>query len=105
MWAGSRWAVFAAFSQPTACAFVRVPRPLALLVATVSVHRSDNAKECNKARIAVLKRQSELIDEVIEEARGNLESVTQDSGAYAELLVNLITQGLLKVAEDDCLIR
>ena len=84
---------------------MRVPRPLALLVATASVHRSDNAKECNKARIAVLKRQSELIDEVIEEARGNLESVTQDSGAYAELLVNLITQGLLKIAEDDCLIR
>jgi len=71
----------------------------------LSSPHSDNAKECNKARIAVLQRQSELIDSIVDESRDRLEAVTSDTGSYSELLVGLIVQGLLKLAEEDSLIR
>ena len=53
----------------------------------------------------MLQRQAELSEGVIDDARGQLEGKTNDAGTYSELLVGLIVQGLLKIAEDDCLIR
>merc|ERR1711990_1423779 len=65
----------------------------------------DTAKESNRARISVLTKQSELIDEVVEDARGKLEAITQDKNMYTELLVGLLEQGLAKLKEEKVLIR
>jgi len=65
----------------------------------------DGAKELSKARISVLTRQADLIQEIVSEARSKLATVTSDQGAYTKLLVGLMAQGLEKLNEDVCLVR
>merc|ERR1712178_289651 len=65
----------------------------------------DGAKETNKARIAVLKKQSTLLEEVVTEAGAKLEAVANNAAEYRPLLEGLIEQGLSKIQEEDILLR
>ena len=70
-----------------------------------SSRRSDTAKDFNKCRIELLQRQSDLLDSTVADVRRALGDITADAGAYGELMVGLISQGLDKLQQDDLLIR
>jgi len=55
---------------------------------------SDTAKECNKARISVLRRQSDLVGSIVSDAREQLSTVAE-GGDYPSLLEGLAVQVVL----------
>jgi len=60
------------------------------------------AKENNKRRLEVLKEQESIVATVVTNAGQQLKSLSQnDSSAYAQLMENLILQGLNKMSDED----
>ncbi|KAL8735455.1 MAG: hypothetical protein Q9181_002819 [Wetmoreana brouardii] len=59
----------------------------------------------NKTRIKLLSARQELLDDLFEKARGNLEGYTKDKGKYQELCKNLIMEGLYALNEDKVAVR
>merc|ERR1712028_323951 len=59
-------------------------------------------KENNKRRLEVLKEQESIVATVVTNAGQQLKSLSQnDSSAYAQLMENLILQGLNKMSDED----
>ena len=59
----------------------------------------------NKSRLKVLSARQELLDDLFERSRTKLGSVTKDKKKYAELLKNLILEGLYPMNESRVQVR
>ncbi|CAG8444405.1 12680_t:CDS:2 [Funneliformis mosseae] len=54
----------------------------------------------NKSRLKLLQARQQLLNEVFNETRSQLSSVSKDQTKYGELLKNLILQGLFQLMDD-----
>ncbi|KAF8241512.1 vacuolar ATP synthase subunit E [Wilcoxina mikolae CBS 423.85] len=59
----------------------------------------------NKTRLKVLMARQQLLDEIFEQARGNLCDVSKDETNYTVILKNLILEGLFALSEDSVRVR
>lgn len=59
----------------------------------------------NQARLKVLKVREDHVASVLEECRRRLGEVTRDPSRYSEVLLALITQGLLQLIESNVVVR
>lgn len=59
----------------------------------------------NQARLKVLKAREDHIRMVLDEARKHLHSRTRDSGAYQDVLKNLVLQGIFQLLESNVTVR
>lgn len=59
----------------------------------------------NKTRLRVLRARQELLDDLFEKARKQLQGVTKDKSKYQEVCTNLILEGLYVLNEDKVKIR
>ncbi|GAA5981693.1 hypothetical protein JCM5350_000457 [Sporobolomyces pararoseus] len=55
----------------------------------------------NKARLQLLEKREELLEQVFEEAKSRISEVTKDESKYGELLKSLILQALFTMMEKD----
>ena len=59
----------------------------------------------NKTRLRVLSARQELLDSLFEKARGQLGGATKDKAKYAEIVKNLILEGLYALNEPNIKVR
>lgn len=67
--------------------------------------RSAKSTATNKARLRVLEAREQMLDDVFQTARKQLESVAQDGDKYAALLKNLVLQALFSLMETDVVVK
>jgi len=59
----------------------------------------------NKARLRVLEAREQMLDDVFQTARKQLESIAQDGDKYGALLKNLILQALYSLMETEVVVK
>ncbi|XP_062521848.1 V-type proton ATPase subunit E-like [Corticium candelabrum] len=59
----------------------------------------------NQARLQVLKRRDDSVEQLLKEARSHLSRITQNKKQYQELVKQLIIQGLYQLLEENVTIR
>ncbi|CAM0139291.1 V-ATPase V1 sector subunit E [Umbelopsis sp. WA50703] len=63
--------------------------------------RIAQSNQINKSRLRVLQSRQHMLDELFEESRAQLPSVSKDSNKYPALLKDLVLQGLYSLMETD----
>uniref|UniRef100_A0A0G4FEW6 V-type proton ATPase subunit E n=1 Tax=Chromera velia CCMP2878 TaxID=1169474 RepID=A0A0G4FEW6_9ALVE len=72
----------------------------------VEVQRSiQRSTAVNRARLRKIEARNRVVEQVVKQASGELAKVTSDSGRYKSLMQSLLVQGLLKLLEDQVVVR